>query len=119
MTNIIIDRTENTPYVLLDFQKNEIIFIGRSISESSVVFYEKILMILEPIIGSKIKFHITIDMEYINTSSSRMFSKFFKLMQNNISRVNWIVEADDEGLIDLGEDFSSIYQKVPFYFIEK
>ena len=92
---------------------------GRSILENATDFYAPILLELEkynqhPAAQTLVDFQL----EYFNTSSSKCILDILKQLQEihlGISEVtiNWFYDEDDEEMLEIGEDYSSIIN-VPF-----
>ena len=119
MGNIDIDGTSYTPTIKFDFSNGHLLIEGRSIPENSADFYEPLIMGLEtyketPSKSTTVEFKL----EYFNTSSSKSLLDVLRKLQaiydegNEVS-INWYYEEDDDEILEIGEDFSSIVN-VPF-----
>ena len=123
---LIEENKEKTlPRVCIDEEKGTIEISGRSVSPQTNEFFEPIMDYLQMYLDYKLSsIEITIDLEYFNTSSSRILLNLFKLAQENSekhgyeAKVRWITENDDDGMEDAGSDYASMV-KLPFEFIQK
>lgn len=118
MQDIRIEGSPKTPAV--KFEANGHLEIsGRSIPENSIEFYDSILSWLDEYSGSpKEVTTMDVKLEYFNTSSSKCILDVFKkleAMKKNGSEVvvNWFYEADDEDMLEAGEDYDAIID-LPF-----
>jgi hypothetical protein len=113
-TILEIQGDKNTPYLKLT--ENELIITGRSYPELSIGFYKPILDELNKIIFFE-DFSVKIDLEYLNTSSSKsilyILKNINKKTKNNIKLV-WIIEEEDESMMDLYEYFKILVDKIEF-----
>ncbi len=117
--------TDTTPLVQFDPSKNELKFVGRSIPEDSIGFYEPILKWLaELAINPPSKMTISFDLEYFNTSSSKclldVFRRLHDIQQSFRCEMEllWTYEDDNEDMLEIGEEYSSLFT-CPFHFIAK
>lgn len=113
--------TTTTPGVKIDPQLGILEIIGRSSPESSVAFYAPILDKLksERFLSPKLK--VDIRLEYFNTSSCKCILDIFKVLREKHSRnhqinVNWLVDEEDEDLIEVGEDIEEV-SRLKFNYI--
>jgi hypothetical protein len=117
MKTINIDKTDDTPEVVLD-KKNGIFEIrGRSLPEDSASFYQPILEWVrsykkEPNASTEFVFK----MDYFNTASSKFIQDILATL-NSIPGVKiiWHYQEDDEDMEDMGHEFSELVE-IPFEF---
>lgn len=123
MKELIIEKTVKTPYVDFDPQSGILKIEGRSIPENPEEFYTKLFIwINEYFKKPQNETLINIQLEYINSGSSKFILEFFQLIQNYTSKginckINWHYEEDDEAVLELGKHYQSIIN-VPFKLIE-
>ena len=122
MENIIIDKTDDTPSVCLDFSEGKIEISERSLPEYAIDFYKPILDWVEKYSEDpKEKTVVDIRLEYFNTSSAKQIAKllvlFKKLSINNLVNIKWYYSSDDSDMKSSGERFSKLL-KLKFEFIE-
>jgi len=120
---IIEKNKENTlPYINFNEKSGTIFIEGRSIENSPERFYESFINYLkEFLLKHPMNLEITIDIDYFNTRSAGPLLHFFKLCQTIIDKgfklkVNWLIDSDDDNMLDAAEDYSSIL-KLPFNII--
>ncbi|MCE3008324.1 MAG: DUF1987 domain-containing protein [Bacteroidetes bacterium] len=119
MATLYIEPTDKTPKIVLDPEKGEYLFTGRSIPEDSMDFYQKIYDWMDTegvrLTGSA---RFVFMLEYFNTSSSKCILEVFRRIQdihqkNDGVSILWLCEEADEDMIDTGHDYQAILQ-VPF-----
>ena len=118
---LIIEATNNLPFV--DFNNNTgiVIIKGRSYSENAYTFYSRLNKWANDYLLSKPKStHITLAFQYLNTSSGVQVFNFIRNIQQsknygNSLTIVWGYEEDDDDLLQLGQDFSTALQ-LPFEF---
>lgn len=119
-----IPRTERTPEIVLDKSgdKGQIKFIGRSLPDDARTFYQPIIKWIEDYFGNPHESTvISFDLEYFNTSSSKMLleiiRKFQKLQEKDKHlKVEWYYLEDDEDILESGVTFQDLTD-VEFDFI--
>ena len=123
METIIREGTSKTPYVKLDGESGIVEINGRSIPENSVEFYKPLIDWLDKYGNAPLQMtSINIQLEYLNTSSSKCILDLFKRLElfkkkGHEVEVNWYYEEDDEDMFEAGEDYQSIIN-IPFKMIE-
>jgi len=109
MENLLVQSTDETPKI--DFNVNgQLSIVGVSIPENITNFYTPIIDWLNEFAKNlPATVNLTFEIEYINTSSTRVFIDFIKKVDSfkatcpNTS-VTWMYEEDDEDNYDLGKD---------------
>lgn len=123
MEELVIERTQNTPYVNFNASKGVLKLEGRSIPENPGEFYDNLFAWLDKYFKSPkdiTKFEMRL--EYMNSGSSKYILGLFKKIQDYHEKgmkceVNWYYEEDDESILDLGEHYKSSI-KIPFNLVE-
>ena len=119
MENINIEGTPKTPEVKFSGSDGQFEISGRSIPENSVEFYNGILTWLDDYSATpQEKTIMDVKLEYFNTSSSKCILDVFKKLESLKKSgsdvvVNWFYEADDEDMLEAGEDYDAIID-LPF-----
>ncbi len=119
MEELNIKGTPTTPSVRFDGKKGVLEIKGRSIEEGSFGFYASLMEYIEKYAKSPAPVTvINIQLEYINTSSSRglveVLKKLDQLRQQGHNVVaNWYYEEDDEEILEAGEDMVNFID-IPF-----
>ena len=119
MSNLIINDSIKTPSVVFDI--TGILEIkGKSIPENSLEFYRPVFEWLDIYSQSPApKTELKISLEYFNTSSSKCLLDILRRLETiNLSgksavKVLWFYDADDEDMMEAGEDYQALV-KVPF-----
>jgi hypothetical protein len=124
MDSINIEGTPKTPTISFDANTGVIEIKGRSIPENSIEFYKPLVDWLDKFADvAQGTVNVNIQLEYLNTSSSKCILDVFKKLENlqNKNRaevvINWYYEEDDEDMLEAGEDYQSIL-KIPFNMVE-
>ncbi len=99
---------------------------GKSVPEDSVSFYKPVLAFLEELPLRDIdNFRLRIELEYFNSNSSKFIldiflrlAKFLKEESLKAVDIDWIVDKNDEDMIEAGEDYMAIV-KLPFNIVER
>ncbi len=124
MNNLIIEKTDSTPGVILDYAKNHIEFNGDSRPENVKSFFEPIFdwiseynnyLNTTQVATSEIKLDVNFKLEYFNSSSAKYIIDLVRTLnkigtENNKVKVslNWCHDEDDEDMLDTGKEFVRI-----------
>lgn len=110
---ILIDKTPDCPYV--NFSEQGLLEIeGRSITEDVYSFWQPLIDWLEQYIRTPaLQTKVVIFLEYTNSSSNKYLNEMIKLLDlcaanGNSVEIVWRYEHDDESILTLGEDLSSL-----------
>ncbi|SDC31363.1 DUF1987 domain-containing protein [Williamwhitmania taraxaci] len=123
MKPILIDPTEETPKVVLDQGTGVFEIIGNSLPEDVLEFYNPIITWLsEYTTNPNPKTSLIFNLEYYNTSSSKMFIRIFEKMRDlhrhgHIVEIQWHFFEDDDDMLEAGEDYADNL-KLPFTLIK-
>lgn len=118
-----MDGTPKTPHVHFDPESGLLELKGRSIPENSIDFYKPLIDWLDQYSRSpRTKTALHVQLEYFNTSSSKCILDLFKKLEGvratgNEVTVLWHYEADDEDMLEAGEDYAGIIN-IPFKTIQ-
>lgn len=109
MINLLIDKTAFTPS--FDFNTNgELHVKGISTPDNVQKFYQPIFDWLKSFIDSKpSKINFVMEIDYLNTSSSRIFVELLMLISSakangTQTTIVWKYEDEDEDMLELGQD---------------
>lgn len=123
MEPLILEGSPKTPHVRFDPATGLLELKGRSIPENSIDFYKPLIDWIERY-GRQAcpKTALHVQLEYFNTSSSKCILDLFKRLETvraagNEVTVLWHYEADDEDMLEAGEDYSGIIN-IPFKLIQ-
>lgn len=117
MGPLLIAATAKTPEIKFDADLGQLILSGRSIPENAVDFYRPVLEWAQAI-SPETALTVMVQLEYFNTSSSKCLLDLFKRLEPGDGvTVKWHFDADDEDMLEAGEDYDHIVS-LPFTFIE-
>jgi len=106
-----------TPEIKFSPEDQSLVLSGRSIPENAVDFYRPVLDWAQQI-TKDFKLTVQVQLEYFNTSSSNCLLDLFKRLEvSEALEVLWYFDADDEDMLEAGEDYDHIVG-VPFKFVE-
>lgn len=113
MKELIIDATYKTPYVEMN-RSGQLIIRGRSIPENAVAFYQPINQwIIEYGQRPSESTLLEVNLEYLNTSSTKCFMDVLKNLerikkQGNKVSVVWHYKEDDVDMLEIGQDYGNM-----------
>jgi hypothetical protein len=117
MNTIELKSTNGTPVVHFGEDGN-LVIKGRSIAENVKDFYQTLIDW-----GGKLhikKLTVEVDIDYMNSTSSKNLLYFFKVLDNNkhIDKmiVHWYYEIGDEDTLSKGHIFSEFMHKAKFRY---
>lgn len=106
-----------TPEIKFSPEEKTLVLSGRSIPENAVDFYRPVLDWAQGITND-FQLTVQVQLEYFNTSSSKCLLDLFKRLEvSEELQVLWYFDADDEDMLEAGEDYDHIVG-VPFKFVE-
>jgi hypothetical protein len=119
MNNLIIEPTSSTPAI--QFRTDGRMLIeGRSLPENVMNFYGPLLDWAVKLNVPAVK--LDINMEYLNSASTKKMLEFLKILDANNSIktfiVNWHYEAEDEDTLENGQIFEELLRKAQFRYQE-
>jgi hypothetical protein len=102
-----IKKTLSTPEISFNKDKAYLKIHGRSYSETPEIFYGLVKDLITPTL---VPLTITIELEYVNTASSKCLLNLLRELKDHqdINKVIWISEEDDEDMADLGENMECL-----------
>lgn len=123
MNDILLEGTAKTPTVHFNSTTGTLELRGRSIPENSIEFYKPLIDWIDHYSRSpRPNTQLKVQLEYFNTSSSKCILDLFKKLETvrssgNDVQVLWHYEADDEDMLEAGEDYQAIIN-LPFKMIQ-
>ena len=123
MLYLKLEGSPKTPTIEFNSGSGYLLIKGRSIPENSIEFYKSLIEALKAYNETPQKTtKVDIQLEYFNTSSSKCILDVFKRLEkinagDSEVVINWYYEADDEDMLEAGEDYQSI-TSIPFKMIE-
>ena len=113
--NLIIEGSGKTPTIKFYSETGSVEISGKSIPENSIGFYQPAYTWIDNYaIQPAEKTEIKIQLEYFNTSSSKclldILRKFEAIKKSGKSDIEvlWHYEADDEDMMEAGDDYNSL-----------
>jgi len=123
MDPLIIEESIKTPTISFDSGSGVLEIKGKSIPENSLEFYKPVFEWLDQYSASPASQTVfRVHLEYFNTSSSKCILDIFRKLEsvslrgNNV-KVHWFYEADDEDMMEAGDDYQALV-KIPFELIK-
>lgn len=107
----IIPKTNQTPLVEFDTINGTLSMHGKMVPENPIAFFDQINQTVDDFLKNNTAGNLEINMrlDYFNTVSSKMLSKFFrKITTESKPTLNWFYEKDDIELREAGEDYATI-----------
>lgn len=119
MTSINLEPTTSTPAVKFGTD-GRLLLEGRSLPENVTKFYNPLVEWVAMLKVEVVK--IDINLEYLNSASSKKLLELLKVLDanNNIKEliVNWHYESDDEDALESGQIFEDLLDKAVFRYHE-
>ena len=119
MKNILFEPTTSTPAI--NFRADgRLLMEGRSLPENVLKFYLPLIEWANQLTAQVVKFDI--NLEYINSASSKKILELLKVLDanNHIKEliVNWHYEHDDEDALENGQIFEDLLRRADFRYHE-
>lgn len=121
MVDLIIEKTQSTPYVYLSQTSNAMILEGESFPENSAKFYAPVLEWLSEYISllGDVKASMEFEIVYFNSSTSKVFMTIFDMLEAAVENgkqisVRWRCDEQNETAIECGEEFKEDLDSLPF-----
>ena len=107
---LIIPKTNQTPEVEFDRENKHLSMKGKIIPENPFDFFDHFNLTFDKYIkANPDNLVINMQLDYFNTVSSKLLSKFFqKAVTNSRPVLNWYYEKNDIELKEAGEDYAQI-----------
>lgn len=106
--------TSNTPFIEFDKDIGSLTIVGQSHPEDPQEFYQDLIEIIEDYCKEpKMQTKVIVDLEYMNTGTSRVIYNVFKKLESIADdkhqvEVHWRYEEDDDDMLDAGQIFSEL-----------
>jgi hypothetical protein len=119
MKNINLEPTTSTPEVRFSAD-GRLMIEGRSLPENVIKFYNPLVEWVGKLKTEVVK--IDLNLEYLNSASSRKILEILKVLDINsnikVLIVNWHYESDDEDALESGQIFEDLLNKAQFRYHE-
>ena len=119
------EKTNSTPYVLVDEEKGYMKMDGQCFHENVVLLFKEINDWLDVYLKTDFGlFTFDSDIEYLNSSTLKLLNNLFLKLDEHSSEknkiiVNWITIEDDDMMIECGEDFQEEIENLEFNMVTK
>lgn len=124
MDNIRIEATERSPEVDFAFDENTYALRGEAYPEDVNEFFGPLIGQLENHLNSLDSAEVTFNFEliYFNSSTAKILMMLFELLDSVAEKgsqvaVNWIYEADDDNMEELGEEYGEDLEHASFHLV--
>jgi hypothetical protein len=121
MTEMLhIEKTEDTPEVHFDPGKGFFSVVGRSLPENAYNFFKPLIDFTKQYVSAHTNksTDLTFKLDYFNSSSGRFIFEMLTIFEESykkkqLVKVKWLVDKDDELMIEKGEELKSLLD-IPF-----
>jgi len=119
------EKTNSTPYVLVDEEKGYMKMDGQCFHENVVLLFKEINDWLDVYLKTDFGlFTFDSDIEYLNSSTLKLLNNLLLTLDEHSSEknkiiVNWITIEDDDMMIECGEDFQEEIENLEFNMVTK
>jgi len=121
MDNIRIEATDRTPEVDFAYNENAFSLRGEAYPEDVNAFFGPIVDNLEQHLTSLQDKEVTFNFEliYFNSSTAKILMMLFEMLDacassGNRVVINWVFEADDDNMQELGEEYAEDLEHAAF-----
>ena len=116
------ERTDITPYVIIDEEKRYMKFEGESYHENVIAFFGGINEWLKGFLLTDFdSFTFDCELNYFSSSTVKVLMNMLADMDNSQNSkkitVNWITSENNEIIIECGEDFKEDMENITFNLI--
>eukprot|EP01156_Anaeramoeba_ignava_P016190 Anaeramoba_ignava/a619313_8.p1 GENE.a619313_8~~a619313_8.p1 ORF type:complete len:155 (-),score=10.53 a619313_8:51-515(-) len=125
MEKIIIEKTATTPYINIDLENNIIDIFGKSFPENTHSFYKSVLEKLNEVFSKKVDMKVNLELEYLNSSSLKVFFDIFDIWENSVLLnnsnidISWVYDIENDIAQEMGEDFIEDFKELKISLVEK
>jgi len=116
------EKTDLTPYVLIDEENNYMKIEGESFHENVISFFKEITEWLNGFLKTDFdSFTFDCQLKYFSSSTVKVLLNMLLDMDNSKNSkkitVNWITAKNNKIIIECGEDFQEELKNIEFNFI--
>jgi hypothetical protein len=124
MEELRIEASEHNPEIHLDPDNGVFRFIGRSVPEDAIGFFEPVMEWIERYAEAPgERTDLVIKIEYFNTRSSKVFLDIMRKMEGMQARkggevrVHWYYDEEDEEMKEVGEEYGEMLSGITFRMV--
>ncbi|MEM5327082.1 DUF1987 domain-containing protein [Paraburkholderia sp. JHI2823] len=121
MENLFIAATATSPEIDFRFDENVLSLRGESYPENAAAFYAPVIERLNGWLKACKNAAITVEvtLTYFNSSSTKMLFNVFDALERAASagnqvQVNWYRDAEDETILEFGEELQTDFTSIKF-----
>ncbi|MFP3860435.1 MAG: DUF1987 domain-containing protein [Bacteroidales bacterium] len=109
-----IKESERTPKVYMDKNQGIIKFSGRAMPDNAKTYFGPLVEWIEKYVQEpQDKTHVSFDLEYFNSSASKMILQIFKTLskiehKNKELKIEWYYMEDDDDMLESGKTFEEL-----------
>jgi len=119
MESILIEATHSTPAVHFSMD-GRLMIEGRSLPEDVNKFYTPLIEWISNLVSETVK--LDINLEYLNSASSKKLMELLKILDANgrikSLIVNWHYEEGDDDTLETGQIFEEVLIRTKFHYHE-
>lgn len=122
MKNINLVRTDDSPKVIMDFEKKLIEFEGECYPENTFEFFEPILEWLNDYLKKDKAMNINFKLTYFNSATTQILFDIFDILVENDSglfNINWYCDSNNKNTLKDYEEFSNEFDSLNINAIEE
>jgi hypothetical protein len=114
MQAYIIEGQDDTPYVLLDKEKNKFEFSGRSLPEDVASFYQPIYdWLLDYSNNPNPVTEVNMKIDYFNSASHKAINEVLEILSKIKEKgksvvIRWHYLKEDEDMLETGKDYADL-----------
>ncbi|MFK7783817.1 MAG: DUF1987 domain-containing protein [Crocinitomicaceae bacterium] len=114
MANLVIEKTDITPEIILDSLTNEIRISGVCLPENARDFFKPVLEWVVEELDTKVKSLVgSFNLTYFNSSTSKQLLKLFYILEDaseaNVNiEIDWFYNKDDYMILEKGQQFNQM-----------
>ena len=117
MQNIFIEKMDDSPTVMLDYENALIDFEGECYPKNTFDFFEPILNWLKKYLSNEVKKETTLNFKltYFNfATTQKLFEIFDELEESQHDKliINWFVSEDKKGRLKDYEEFANEFESL-------
>ena len=116
MQNMIIQKMEDAPKVILDFEKGLIEFEGECYPENAFEFFEPILLWLSDYFkDTKKETTINFKLSYFNSATTQVLFDIFDILDESghkALQINWYYDENNKGTLKDYEEFHEEFENL-------
>jgi hypothetical protein len=118
-----LDMTEVTPQIWFEANEGNFSFTGVLMPEDAFGFFAPLFGYINKYFENpQPETKLEVNLEYFNTSSSRILHQFMKQFTDNQSEntnitIVWKYEADDQEMEEVGEEFKLLFNQITFEMV--